>query len=191
MAARRSTQLLVLGLGAFVVGTGLVLFTLGAGDGDTTAGATTGSRARAGASATTKGAAGPDAPEKPVLRDLEGRITLPDGKRAVAVSLPSVAGTAGHAKPGDLVDVYATVEPEGNPPPPPYAKLLLQSVQVLDVVGDEDAANGQATFLLALDPVSAEKLVYLARFESAWLTLVPPGTPAAQTPGHDQQSLLS
>ncbi|MGH9022139.1 MAG: RcpC/CpaB family pilus assembly protein [Acidimicrobiia bacterium] len=200
MASRRSTQLLVLGLAAFVLGTGLVFLTLTSAKGGPPAGATTApqqSRPRTAAETAAQLArdalANKASPAIPVIRGAEGELKLPPGKQAVAVSLPFVAGLAGHAKPGDLVNVYATVEKVaegGTPGQVPYSRLVLQSVPVLDVEATGANGTGTATVLLALDAASAEQVIFLARFETAWLTLVPPAQPPAQTAGRNHQNLV-
>src|SRR5207244_7703564 len=88
-------------------------------------------------------------------------FTLPKGKQAVAIELPSVPGLAGYAKPGDTVNVYATIkngQPNGKLRQP-LVKLVLAGVKVLDVRAPAPGTEGQATYLLALDVTEAEPVI--------------------------------
>jgi hypothetical protein len=190
---RRSTQLLLIGVAVFVIGAGVVLVTLtGSGGRGSATPITTSTTAQAGtvvvpAAGTVPGiAAGPVAPST---------FTIPEGKQAVAVQVPFVAGLAGYAQAGDLVNVYATMEKgQTGPdaPTPPVAKLVLPAVQVLSVTGPgPGSGEGKTTYLLALDAAQAEQAIFLARFESVWMTLVPKGQPAAvPTPGRTYKNAL-
>ena len=67
--------------------------------------------------------------------------------------------------------------------------MLLSGVQVLAVSGPAPGADaGNVTYLLALDAAQAEQVVFFAKFESLWLTLVPKGQPKAQTPGRNYKN---
>jgi Flp pilus assembly protein RcpC/CpaB len=176
MAMKRSTQMLILGLAIFVIGAGVVLvsFTGGGGKSDTAASTTT-TTVQAGT--VVVNASAPTAPTS---------FTIPEGKQAVAVQLPYVGGLAGYAKAGDTVNIYGIVDEKapGVDPAPPLAKLLLPGVQVLAVTGPGPGSDaGNATYLLALDAAQAEQVIFFAKFQSMWLTLVPKGQPKAQTPG--------
>ncbi|HEV7863969.1 MAG TPA: RcpC/CpaB family pilus assembly protein [Acidimicrobiia bacterium] len=176
MAMRRSTQMLILGLAIFVIGAGVVLVSLMGGDGGpgSTAVSTTSTTVQAGT--VVVNAAAPSAPTS---------FTIPEGKQAVAVQMPYVAGLAGYAKAGDTVNVYGNADkgPLGDLAFP-ATRLLLAGVPVLAVTGPAAGADaGNATYLLALDAAQAEQAIFFARFESLWLTLVPKGQPKAQTPG--------
>lgn len=182
-AMRRSTQILLLGAAVAVLGAGLVFMALGMGDDEGSAqlAPTTSTTIAAGTVVVPAGA-----PE-----GVPTTFTIPEGKQAVAVQLPFVAGLAGYAKAGDVVNVYATVE-KGAPnasTQPPLAKLVLANVQVLAVTGPPaGAGTGNATYLLALDAAQAEQAIFFSRFESMWMTLVPQGQPAATTPGRGYQN---
>jgi hypothetical protein len=178
MAMRRSTQMLMLGLAVFAIGAGVVLVSLhGSGKGSgRAAGSTTTTTVQAGT--VVVNAAAPSAPTS---------FTIPAGKQAVAVQVPYVAGLAGYAKAGDIVNVYGTMDEKGvgANPAPPVAKLILSGVEVLAVTGPGPGADaGNATYLLALDAGQAEQAIFFAKFQSLWLTLVPKGQPSPQTPGH-------
>lgn len=178
MAMRRSTQMLALGVAVFLIGAAVVFLSLG-GDGDDNAKApesTTSTTVQAG----TVFVPNPAQPA-PVS------FTIPEGMQAVAVQIPYVRGLAGYAKAGDRVNVYGTLEngpanPTGRPPF--EAKLWLANVEVLAVNAPAVGAGaGETTYLLALNAADAEQAIFLARFETMWLTLVPEGQPPATTQG--------
>ncbi len=185
MALRRSSQMLFLGLAIFVIGAGVVLvsFMGSGGDNDNSAASTTTTTIQAG-TVLVNSAATP-APTS---------FTIPEGKQAVAVQLPFVAGLAGYARAGDFVNVYGNVQTKDKDlpatPAPPSSKLILPGVQVLAVTGPAPGADtGNATYLLALDAAQAEQAIFFARFESMWLTLVPKGQAKPQpTPGRNYQN---
>ena len=140
---------------------------------------------------------------------LRGNLPIPEGMQAVAIQVPFVPGVAGYVGPGDNVNVYAVVE---SGPAAPLAKLLLPNVQVLDVSrevaprvttnqpttattapatsGGERASGDTITYLLAVDPVQAERLIFVASNESFYMTLVPPNQPPAATAGENYQGVL-
>src|SRR5947209_1284559 len=113
MAMRRSTQMLILGLAIFVIGAGVVFVSLsgsGGGSKNKSATATTSTTVQAGT--VVVNAAAPSAPPT--------SFTIPEGKQAVAVQVPFVAGLAGYAKAGDTVNVYGNIDEKGvvDPAPP-------------------------------------------------------------------------
>lgn len=169
MAMRRSTQMLTLGLAVFAIGAGVVFVGLkGSGAGsDKTAAATTSTTAQAGT--VVVNAAAPAAPTS---------FTIPVDKQAVAVQVPYVGGLAGYAKAGDIVNVYGNIDEKGVgvDPVPPVTRLMLSGIEVLAVTGPGPGAEaGNATYLLALDAAQAEQVIFFAKFQSLWLTLVPKG----------------
>jgi Flp pilus assembly protein CpaB len=177
---RRSTQMLVLGLAVFVVGAGVVLISLtgSGGKGSPPVVSTT----------TTTLQAGTVVVPAPAAATPTG-FTIPDGKQAVAVQVPFVAGLAGFAKAGDLVNVYGNLEKGATDPPPPLTRLLLPGVQVLAVSAPGPGSEGgNATYVLALDAAQAEQAIFFAKFESLWLTLVPKGQPKPQTSGRSYKN---
>ncbi len=184
MAMRRSTQMLMLGLAVFVIGAGVVIIALsGSGDDPNAASAVTTTTIQAGTVVI------PAVTGAPVPTS----FTIPEGKQAVALQVPFVAGLAGYAKPGDLVNVYATIEKGQITPdtPPPLAKLVLPGVEVLAVTGPGPGSGaGATTYLLALDAAQAEQAIFLARFESVWMTLSTKGQPVPSTPGRSYKNAL-
>jgi Flp pilus assembly protein CpaB len=181
MAMRRSTQMLILGLAIFVIGAGVVFVSLrgsGGGSDGSSAVSTTSTTVQAGTVIVPSAA--PVAPAS---------FTIPEGRQAVAVQMPYVAGLGGYAKAGDTVNVYANVEKGGTDPAPPATRLVLPGVEVLAVTSPAPGADtGTATYLLALDANQAEQAIFFAKFESLWLTLVPKGQAKAQTSGHSYKN---
>jgi Flp pilus assembly protein CpaB len=179
MAMRRSTQMLILGLAIFVIGAGVILVSFGGSGGskDKSAVSTTSTTVQAGTVVVNAAAA----PVGPIS------FTIPEGKQAVAVQVPYIAGLAGYAKAGDIVNVYGLVDDKSatSNPPGPAGKLILPGVQVLAVTGPGPGADsGNTTYLLALDAGQAEQAIFFAKFQSLWLTLVPKGQAPQPTVGH-------
>jgi Flp pilus assembly protein CpaB len=178
MAMRRSTQMLGLGIAVFVIGAAVVFLSLGGG-GDENA------KATATSTSTTIQAGTVIIPT--VAAPAPVSFTIPEGMQAVAVQVPFVKGLAGYAKAGDQVNVYGTLEKgpaRTDGLPSVEAKLWLANVEVLAVNGPAAGTGvGDTTYLLALNAADAEKAIFLARFETMWLTLVPKGQPAATTQG--------
>ena len=127
-----------------------------------------------------------------------GAITIPPGKQGVAIQLPFVAGGAGYVGPGDLVNVYGNVAAGRDATP--VTKLVLGNVKVLDVsneiaprvqTGEERAAGTNVTYLLALDPHEAERVIYIAANAQLWLALANgDGAPLPATSGRNGEDVL-
>jgi hypothetical protein len=164
---RRSTQMLILGLVIFAIGAGVVLVSFtGSDDSDKTAASTTTTTLQAGTVVINNAA--PAAPTS---------FTIPDGKQAVAVQVPYVGGLAGYAKAGDTVNVYGILDEKGAGADPagPATRLILSAVEVLAVTSPGPGA----------DTVQAEQVIFFAKFQSLWLTLVPKGqAPQPRPAGH-------
>lgn len=174
MAAKRSTQMTIIGVSVFIIGAGLVFLGLHGKKAAPAAAPAPTQSVPAGTTIHTAGAAATAVP-----------IVIPDGYSAVAVKLDSVSGLAGHLSPGDLVNLYATVK-SGNTIKgltPPYSKLVLSKVRVLDVTGIAADGSGDPTLLLALTPGDAERAIFFAKFESMWAALVPAQQKPASTNG--------
>jgi len=175
MARPQSTRLLLLGIAVLVVGSGLAFAVLQSNDS---------SKNQNNASATTVSTA---KPPPVVTQSTPASVVIPDGMQGVSVQTPFVQGLAGYARPGDEVDVYANVE-KGPVRPgfgPPYTKLIQQHVRVLAVTAPPpEAGTGNATYLLALPPDAAEQVIFFAKFESVWLTLVPKDQRPVNSAGH-------
>jgi Flp pilus assembly protein RcpC/CpaB len=182
MAPKRSTQLIIIGASVFVIGAGLVFLGLRSSKPSEAKSAPRAAAAPStNANAQTAGRVVAQGTAAPVP------LTLPKGLTAVAVHLDTVAGLSGHVTPGDLINLYATVKSGDKTKglEPPYSKLFLTNVRVLDVTGVAPDGSGDPTLLLALNPAQAEQAIFFAKFESLWAALVPPSQPAAVTAGTD------
>ncbi len=123
-------------------------------------------------------------------------VVIPEGKQAVAVQLDFVPGMAGYVAAGDRVNMYSVVRGGGGPEPAgpgapctPRVHLFLSNVEVLEVSkgavpqGDQPGGGGGAiTYLLALDPFEAERVIYLTSNEALHLALPGDEAPPAFTP---------
>src|SRR5438067_6040481 len=176
MAAKRSTQMTIIGVSVFIIGAGLVFLGLHSKKAAPAAAPAPTQSAPVG---TTVHAAGVGPTGVPIV--------IPDGYSAVAVKLDHVAGLAGHVSPGDLVNLYATVKSGAAVKglTPPFSKLVLSKVRVLDVTGIAADGSGDPTFLLSLTPADAERAIFFAKFESLWAALVPAQAKPGVTGGVD------
>ena len=171
----KSNNILFVGVAVFAIGAALAFFGLRSGNKPAVkeqsapiAATTPGTQVRTVPVGTTAIAAAPVT------------FTVPKGKQAVAVEMPSTPGLAGYARPGDTVNIYATIR---NQQPnsrlkTPLAQLVLTGVKVLDVRAPAVGQAGNATYLLALDVNEAERVIFFSKYESLWLAL----TDATQKP---------
>lgn len=181
MARNRSTALIAIGAAVFVVGAAFT-FILLRDDGDDSGDSKVSAAAPAGQ--------GPDTAPARLTPGAAPAVKVPAGKEAVAVQVPTVPGLAGYAKAGDRVNVYGTFkdrQPSAGARGVPLAKLILADASVLAVTAPAAGAEGgTATYLLAVNPGDAEKVIYLASFEGIWLSITPDGAPAiGDTPGRN------
>jgi len=156
---KRSTILVAVGAGVFVVGTGLAaLATHDDGGSKNAARSDTPVAAAAPAGNVTAAAGG-------------AGFTIPADHQAMAVQVPFVQGLAGYAKAGDEVNVYGVLKDNAATASviDPVGKLVLQKVKVLAV--NPGADGGNATYMLAVDTHDAEAIAYLTSNEKVWLTL--------------------
>jgi pilus assembly protein CpaB len=90
---------------------------------------------------------------------------IPKGRRAVAVRVNEIIGVAGFIKPGDLVDVIVTLQPDEKSGV--VTKTVLQQVQVLAVGQEISREGGKAkrvkAVTLLVNPNDAEKLALASR----------------------------
>ncbi|HET7487287.1 MAG TPA: RcpC/CpaB family pilus assembly protein [Acidimicrobiales bacterium] len=181
MARNRSTTLIAIGAAVFVIGAALTFLALHK-DGDSKVATTAPASAQP---ATAEPASSSQPAAAPVT------VKVPAGKEAVAIQVPAVPGLAGYAKVGDTVNVYGTFkdrQPANAVKGVPLAKLVLSSVEVLAVTAPPPGTEGgTATYLLAVAPGDAEKVVYLGSFEGIWLSLSDGGIPP--TSGHNAQNV--
>jgi len=100
-------------------------------------------------------------------------LEIPDGKRAVSITIDEASSVSYYIKKGDFVDIIANLKKEGAIPN--ISKIVLQDIEVLAVgssatIGAKDGGIAK-TLVLAASPVDAEKITYLDNFESTRLIL--------------------
>jgi len=182
MARNRSTVLIAVGVAVFVLGSSMA-FLLVHNDKKSPSKVTTSAASQTASlpAHTSLAAAGATAPA--------ATLDIPDGMEAVAVQLTLIPGGAGYVHNGDNVNIYGVFkadQPTGGPKVP-AVKLALSNVKVLSVTSPAPGAadNGVATYLLALTPSQTEQVMYLASFQSLYMSLTRKGAPAVSTPGHN------
>ncbi len=121
-----------------------------------------------------------------------GTVKIPSGKTALALQLNWIPGVAGFVASGDHIDVFAVAK---DGPDAPGAKLIMQNTEVLSVSPSGTAAQAAATvsptYLLAVSPAEAERLVYLTTFQQLYFSLVSKDAAASgPTPGTDAADAL-
>jgi Flp pilus assembly protein CpaB len=167
---RRSTRILVIGVVALILSAVAVV-----------AMATARDAGPPGPSDDGDVSAAPDAngSPSPAVEDASFAARIPEGMQAVSVRMGPAAGLAGYVEVGDRVNVHAVIDKREDDPlapvgdlQPPLAKLVLPGVEVLDVRSPAPGGDGTVTYLLALEASDAERIIFLASFESVWLTLV-------------------
>jgi Flp pilus assembly protein CpaB len=128
-------------------------------------------------------------------------VVIPDGKQGVAVQLDFVPGVGGYVGAGDRVNMYSVVrngvpDPENPEDSPcnPRVRLFLSNVEVLDVSAEvaprvavadqqqERTGGSPITYLLALDPIEAERVIFMTSNESLYLALAGQDVAPASTP---------
>ena len=160
MPRKRSTFLLVVGVGVFVIGSALAALATRGGDSSSNAVAS-GPTTTAPAGTVTTPAGLPS-------------FVIPAGHQAIAVQLPFINGIAGYTKAGDHVNIYGAFRngPANATLPNPAAKLVMSDIEVLWVSGPTpEPPNNTTTYMLSVDASQAEQLVYLQSFEGSYMTL--------------------
>lgn len=187
MNKSKSNNILFVGVAVFAVGAALAFFGLRSGN-----------KAVATPQSAPIAAATPDAEVRTIQvgpaapATAPATFTVPKGKQAVAIEMPSVPGLAGYARAGDTVNIYATIR---NDQPntrinEPLTKLVLAGVKVLDVRAPAVGQAGNATYLLALDVNEAERVIFFAKFESVWLALTDKDQKPVTSTGRGYQNIL-
>lgn len=113
-------------------------------------------------------------------------LRIPEGKRAISVSINEMSGVGDLIKPGDYVDVYVTVDEHivdrktAKTIYPQITKLLLQDIQVLAVSKEMERVDEQRIDIpvayavtLAVNSYQGEKLVHGEDFGRLKLALRP------------------
>jgi Flp pilus assembly protein CpaB len=128
-------------------------------------------------------------------------VVIPEGKQGVAVQLDFVPGVGGYVGAGDRVNMYSVVrngvgDPENPEDAPcnPRVHLFLSNVEVLDVSAEvaprvavadqqqERVGGSPITYLLALDPSEAERVIFMTSNEGLYLALTGDEAPPLSTP---------
>lgn len=133
---------------------------------------------------------------------------VPEGYDAVAVQIDFVPGAAGYVDAGDHINLYGIYKTAAGDQPVPRAELLLTNVEVLDVdltipprrgtasdgttATTQRASSTAVTYLLALKPDDAEKVIFTTEFESLYASLTADdAAPAGPTSGRDGANILA
>lgn len=126
-------------------------------------------------------------------------IAVPEGLEGLTIEIPYIQAGARYIGVGDRINVYALMGAGA----PPEVRRILAGVEVLDV--DRTRATLQASrgantaspggtgpvvYLLAVNPVDAERFMFLSTFEGLWLTLASEDQPPAATPGRRYDNVL-
>ena len=167
---KKSTPIIALGIGIFVVG-GALLFLLLRGSDKKTVKPVAAAPTAAATPATTPAAVG---------------VKVPAGDNAVSVQMDYFPGGGGFAHAGDVVNIYAVVNANCKDPKgaPLAVKLEIANAKVLQIVSSPAAQAGQpANYLLGVSPQDAERLLFLKTGYSLYFALVAPNQPAPSTTG--------
>lgn len=133
-------------------------------------------------------------------------VAIPEGHEGLALQLGFLRAGARYVGIGDRVNVYAV---KANVQPP-QVKRVLADVEVLDVdrtrlnvsanaaqqqqqgtnAAAQPAATNPVTYLLAVTPEEAERIIFLTENEFLYLTLASEDQPPALTPGRDYANVL-
>lgn len=213
-AKKRSSRLIAIGVVVFVVGIGLALVALRAVGFDVSSmSGASDNQARSFEDATEDSpeqeSEEPAAPEEEQPEDgaaagevnvklnprqrVPQNLDIPNGREAVALQLKFDQAVASLPGPGDRVNLYAVFtkngsggagEPGGATGSGPFAKLVLEDVEVLAVAGPNvDAGAGTPTLVLALTQQETEQAILLHTAETVWLSLRPPDATTSATSG--------
>ncbi|MHB8466214.1 MAG: RcpC/CpaB family pilus assembly protein [Acidimicrobiales bacterium] len=179
MSNSKSTRIIAIGVAVFIVGGALLFLVLRNG------GSSKAKTPSAVVSTTPTTVAGAisfpsGATAAPVIA-----FKIPEGQNAVAIPMDYFAGGGGYVRSGDLVNIYALFNKDcASKEFPAAVKLLKSNVRVLEVLGSPPAASGAASsYLLALSPQDAERLIFNAKFAGLYFTLTTNNEPAASTTG--------
>lgn len=107
-------------------------------------------------------------------------VGLRPGYQAVSVSLAMPEGGGGFVQPGDHVTVYTTLKVDGKKQGGDVTVTAVPDVRVLKVSAPPTDEGGRSTsqdvqFLLELEPLDAQRVIFSEEKGSVWLALVYPG----------------
>ena len=180
MSNNKSTRIIAIGVAVFVIG-GALLFLLLRNNNSTSKAKTT----TAATAPTTTVAPGSVSISQSATPTTVIQFKIPDGLNAVDIPMDYFAGGGGYVRAGDQINVFAILNKDcTNDKFPAVVKLILSNVKVLEVLGTPPAPSGaSASFLLALSPQNAERLIYNAKFGGLYMTLTTNNEPVASTTG--------
>ena len=145
-------------------------------------------------------------------------VQVPEGFDGVAVTIDYTNGGAGYVAPGDTVNVYGVFGPDADGGVSavegqivPRSELVLTNVVVLDVSAQQgtsvqqpppaegqDATLGRQplntplTYLLALKPADAERIIQVTSFAELYLSLTAEEAPnVGDTPGVTGENVIA
>lgn len=103
--------------------------------------------------------------------------------RAMAITVEADTGVAHTLRPGDRVDILASVSMDAET----YSKIIAQNILVLHTTADgSDLDSGAgATVVLQVDPHLAEEIAFAQGNGHIWLLAAPQGAERHQTTGMD------
>ena len=94
-------------------------------------------------------------------------LLIPSGMRAMSVAVDEISDIAGFVKPHSRVDILAAVSSEGGAESKPFAKIVLQNVEVLAVAQEIERVKDEPEVVkvvtLLVTPHQAEKLGLASR----------------------------
>ena len=128
---------------------------------------------------------------------------IPQGKRAVSINVNEQIAVSNLFRPGDYVDVIASLEREENESAggrvvnPRVTKIIIQNVEILALGQDQTVTDGKLkealkTVTLAVNPQDVEKLVYASDYGLLRLALRPVDEDEIiDTPGVGRDNVIS
>lgn len=104
---------------------------------------------------------------------------IPEGKRAVSISVDNLIGVGNYIKPGDKVDVLGTVDIDTGSGFHTYTVLTLQNIEVLAIDAFKDISNKKndnekPVIILAVSVAESAPLVLASERGNLRLLLRPP-----------------
>lgn len=130
-------------------------------------------------------------------------LKIPDGMRALTISVPLPQGVGDYIQPGSKADIYVTFKglPGEGPEDATLTQLLLSDVTVLanrralsaaaQATGAPPSDSGDILLTLAVDIEQAEKIIFAKENGALWLTLMNPGDPAGVGNGRTFRTALA
>jgi pilus assembly protein CpaB len=130
-------------------------------------------------------------------------LKIPEGLRALTISLPAPQGVGDYIQPGSKADIFVSfkgVPGTSNPEDATVTKLLLSNVTVLanrramsaqaQAEGSEPDIVGDILLTFAVTIAQAEKIIFAKENGAVWLTLMHPGDPPGKGTGSSYRTVL-